>query len=87
MKVRINKNYVLRKISEKLNELGDWKYFDVLVFAHQQSLTAEKPESYEELVELLKDYDSVYQFNEVETNLHGAVAYDIILNEKMVREG
>ena len=75
------KRYILCKINSRLQELGDWKYFDILVFKNKQSHEAEKPNSYDELVELLKNYDSVYNFYEVESLMHGAVAYDIILEE------
>lgn len=75
------KRYVLWTISSKLRELGDFKYFDILVFKNSKLGVADKPNSYEELQELLNDYDSVYAFNRVETNLHGAIGYDIILNE------
>lgn len=73
------KRYVLTTINTKLQELGDWKYFDILVFKTRNSKEADKPESFEELVKLLEKYDKVYNFYEVATNLHGAVAYDIIL--------
>ena len=75
------KRYVLWTINSKLQELGDWKYFDILVLQHKNSHEAEQPNSYDELVELLKDVDSVYSFNQVETIQHGAIAYDIIINE------
>ena len=73
--------YVLRTISSKLQELGDFKHFDILVFKNKNDGIADKPNTYEELVELLKDYDSVYSFNRVETKLHGAIGYDIIIKE------
>ena len=76
-----DKRYVLRTIKEQLDELGDFKYFDILVFEHAASKHAEKPETYEELVELLKDCDMVLKFDRVETNLHGAIAYDITIKE------
>lgn len=76
-----NKRYVLLTISDQLKELGDFKYFDILVFKNSKSGIADKPESFEELEELLKDCDSVYNFNKVETKLHGAIGYDIIINE------
>ena len=81
MKVYTSKSYVLRTISTKLNELGDFKYFDILIFKYKDSKSAYKPESYKQLEEKLKDVDKVYQFNKVESNLHGVVAYDIIINE------
>lgn len=76
-----NKRYVLNTIKSQLQDLGDFKYFDILVFKNTKSGVADKPNSYEELIELLKDCDAVYSFNRVETNLHGAIAYDIILND------
>lgn len=76
-----NKRYVLNTIKSQLQDLGDFKYFDILVFEHKNSKVADRPSSYEELVELLKDCDAVYSFNRVETMLHGAIAYDIVLNE------
>ena len=76
-----SKRIVLLEINSKLLELGDWKYFDILVFKHQNSKSAIKPGSYKQLQDLLKKYDKVYSFNKVETMLHGAIAYDIILEE------
>ncbi len=75
------KRYVLLTISNQLQELGDFKYFDILVFDHKGSGIANRPNSYEELEELLKGYDKVYDFSRVETMLHGAIGYDIIINE------
>ena len=72
-----SKRYVLCEINSKLLEMGDWKYFDILVFQHKDDHVADRPESYDELVELLKDCDRVYSFHRVETKLHGAIAYDI----------
>ena len=79
--VYTSKRYVLCTINSKLLEMGDWKYFYILVFQHKNSHEAEQPNSYEELVELLKDCDKVYSFDRVETMKHGAIAYDIIINE------
>jgi len=76
-----SKRKVLLDIGSKLEELGDWKHFDILVFNHKTSKSAKKPESYDELQNILSSYDKVYGFYEVETLLHGAVAYDIILEE------
>lgn len=70
---------VLVDINTQLLELGDWKYFDILIFKHKGDHEAIQPRSYEELAKILKDIDSVYSFNRVETNKHGAVAYDIII--------
>ena len=81
MHVYTSKRYVLTTINSKLEEVGDWKYFDILVFKNKTSHEAEQPSSYDELVELLKDCDKVYSFNRVETIQHGAIAYDIIINE------
>ena len=81
MHVYINKNKVLLDINTKQNELGGWKYLDILIFENKKSTTAYAPESFVDLIEKLKDVDKVYSFHEVETNLHGAVAYDIIINE------
>lgn len=77
------KRYVLLEISEKLkyDYNGDFKYFDILVLKDTKSGKAIKPNTYEELEQLLKDVDAVYSFNRVETNLHGAIGYDIILSE------
>lgn len=69
-----------RKVLLTINQY-DWNVLDILVFNHIDSFEAEQPKSYEELVELLKDYDKVYSFNKVETIKHGAVAFDIILNK------
>lgn len=74
------KRYVLREIGSKLQDLGDFKYFDILVFKNKGDKVAERPESYEELEELLKDTDRVYSFDRVETLIHGAIGYDIIIN-------
>ena len=77
-----SKRYVLLEISEKLkyDYNNDFKYFDILVFKNPRCGVANKPNSYQELEELLKDYDKVYDFNRVETKLHGAIGYDIILD-------
>lgn len=75
------KRKVLVDINTKLLELGDWKFFDILIFKHKGDHEAIQPRSYEELVEILKDVDSVYSFNRVETKLHGVIAYDIIIKE------
>ena len=77
--ISTNKNYVLRSISMRLNAKGDWKYLDILVFKNRQSKIADRPESYEELEKLLKDYDKVYEFYEAESNMNGLICYDIIL--------
>lgn len=79
--VYTSKNYVLRTINSKLQELGDWKYFDILVFKNRKSNEASKVESYDELISLLKDYDKVYSFYKVNSNVHGLEVYDIILEE------
>lgn len=76
-----SKRKVLWEINSKLLELGDFKHLDILVFEHKDSKEATKPNSYEELVEILKNVDKVYSFNRVETILHGAIAYDIIIEE------
>lgn len=84
-----NKRYVLNTIKSQLQDLGDFKYFDIFVIKSsnpsnnifEMNGVINKPNSYEELVELLKDCDAVYSFDRVETNLHGAIAYDIVLNE------
>lgn len=81
-----NKNYVLRSISMRLQAKGDWKYLDVLVFKNREAKEADRPESYEELEELLKDYDKVYEFYEAESLQHGLICYDIIL-EGVDKEG
>ena len=77
------KRHVLLEISEKLkyDYKGDFKYFDILVFKHKDDHEAMKPNTYEELEHLLKDVDKVYAFNRVETKLHGAIGYDIIIEE------
>ncbi len=75
------KRYVLWTISDEMQRLGDFKFLDILVFKSSKSGVADKPESFEELEELLKDCDKVYNFNKVETKLHGAVGYDIVINE------
>ncbi len=77
------KRKVLWEIGSKLQELGDFKYLDILVIKkkHGDDYIGKKPNSYKELIELLKDYGSVYDFYEVETILHGAIGYDIILEE------
>lgn len=78
--VYTNTNYVLRTISKRYKELGDWKYLSILIFKDKNSLTiADAPESFEELEGLLKGYDKVYSFHEVETARHGEVGFDIIL--------
>lgn len=59
----------------------DWDKLDLLVFKHSNSNEAIKPDSYEELEKLLNDVDSVYSFNRVETMLHGAIGYDVIIEE------
>ena len=81
--IYINKRHVLLEISEKLKyDYGnDFKYFDILVFKHKGDHEAFKPNSYEELEDLLKGVDSVYSFDRVETKLHGAIGYDIIIEE------
>lgn len=80
MHVFTNKNYVLRSIKMRLNSKNnDWKYFSVLVFKNKKSHEAESPESFEELERILKDYDKVYSFYEVQTLRNGEIGYDIIL--------
>lgn len=78
-----SKRYVLLEISERLkyDYNGDFKYFDILVFKDTKSGKAMKPTSYEELEQALKNVDKVYSFNRVETNLHGVIGYDIVINE------
>lgn len=78
-----NKRYVLLEISEKLkyDYNGDFKFFDILVFKHKGDHEAMKPNSYDELEQILKNVDKVYSFDRVETNLHGAIGYDIIIEE------
>ena len=80
--VYTSKRHVICEINSKLLEKNsDFKYLDILVFKHKDDHEAEKPNSMNELIELLKDCDSVYSFNRVETILHGAIAYDIIISE------
>lgn len=79
--VYTSKRHVLCEINSVLLDKGDFKYLDILIFKKKGDYVAEKPESYDELQELLKDCDSVYSFNRVETKLHGAVGYDIIISE------
>lgn len=82
-----SKRKVLLEISNKMKEMGDFKYLDILVIKSKHPTNnifgndgyADKPNSYEELVELLKDVDKVYSFNKVETKLHEAIGYDIII--------
>ena len=79
--VYTSKRYVLLEISSKLkyDYNNDFKYLDILVFKHKGDHEAFKPNSYEELEDLLKEVDKVYSFNRVETMLHGAIGYDIII--------
>lgn len=81
MKVMINKNLVLRTISSKLKEKGDFKYLDILVFKNKDSKEAESIDNLEQLEEILKDYQKVYSFYEAESAMNGLTCYDIILNE------
>ena len=78
-----NKRYVLLEISSKLkyDYDNDFKYFDILVFKHKGDKQAEKPTSYKGLEQLLDGVDKVYSFDRVETMLHGAIGYDIIIEE------
>lgn len=80
MHVMTNKNYVLRSIRMRMQD-KDWSCIDVLIFKHKNSKEADKPTSYEELEELLKDYDRVYSFYEAQSLMHGVTCYDIILEE------
>lgn len=80
MHVCTNKNYVLRVINMRLARCdGDWSHIDVLVFKNKKSKCADRPNSFEELEKLLKNYDKVYDFYECESAMHGVVCYDIIL--------
>lgn len=84
-----SKRYVLLTIKQKLEELGDFKYLDILVIKSQKPSNnifemdgrLYKPKTYDELVELLKNIDKVYSFDRVETNIQGATGYDIIVEE------
>lgn len=83
MKVKYNKNYVLRKISDSvyLDKITNEKLINVLVFPKSTIPNeAYRPGTYEELEELLKDYEMVYDFYEAETTSI-IKAYDIILDE------
>ena len=83
MKVKYNKNYVLRKINENvyLDKITNERLINVLVFPKSTILNeAYRPGTYEELVELLKDYNMVYNFYEAETTSI-IKAYDIILEK------
>ena len=81
------KRKVLWEINSKLQEMGDFKYLDIqvikapILLENVKDIKTYWPKSYEELIELLKDVDKVYSFNRVETNLHGAIGYDIIIEE------
>lgn len=81
------KRKVLWEINSKMKEMGDFKYLDIQVLKAPRHLDKVEdiksywPKSYEELIELLKDVEAVYSFNQVETNLHGAIGYDIIIEE------
>ncbi len=81
--VYTSKRHVLLEISEKLkyDYNGDFKYFDILVFKHKGDNKVMKPTSYEELEKVLENVDKVYSFNRVETKLHGAIGYDIVIDE------
>ncbi|MBO7732051.1 MAG: hypothetical protein J6S67_05850 [Methanobrevibacter sp.] len=72
-----NKNYVLRTLKPI------WDKLDLIVFESHSSEVYRpiKPETFEDLTKLLEGVDKVYAFNEVETNLHGAIAYDLIIKE------
>lgn len=83
MKVKYNTNYVLRKISESiyLDKTTNEQLINVYVFPKSAMLNeGYVPTTYEELVELLKDYEMVYDFYEAETTSI-INAYDIILDE------
>lgn len=72
-----SKNYVLRTIREAYT--GD--AIDVMVFpSSTKKNEAYIPKTYDELVEILKDYGMVYSFNEVEV-LGTHRGFDIIIEE------
>ena len=50
-----SKRYVLWTINSKYQELGDWKYFNILVFKHKKSHEAEMPDSYDELIKFCEE--------------------------------
>lgn len=83
MKVKYNKNYILRKVSESiyLDKTTNEQLINVYVFPKSTMLNEGYiPTTYEELVELLNDYEMVYDFYETETT-STIKAYDIILDE------
>lgn len=83
------KRKVLWEIGSKLQELGDFKYLDILVLKTSNPTRnvfewegqSYKPNSYEELEDLLKDVDKVWSFDRVEADVQGAIGYDIIVEE------
>lgn len=80
MHVYTNKEHILLTIGTKYKSFGDWNMFDVLVFEHKDDTVANRPESYEELVDLLSDSKRVYSFYRVDSS-DGRLAYDIIKEE------
>lgn len=74
------KRYVLWTIRDKEWELGNYIYKDIYVFQHKDSKEAEAPDSYEELCELLRDVERVYDFYPVKDK-DGNLGYDIIIEE------
>ena len=83
MKVRYNTNYVLRKIKEcvYLDKITKEELINVQVFPKSTILNeGYVPMTYQELEELLKDYETVYDFYEAKTTSI-IKAFDIILEK------
>ena len=74
------KGYVLRTINIHMNKHeGDFNSVNILVRKNKDDKHGKMPTKYEELIDLLKDYDKVYDFYEWDSLMHGVKCYDIVL--------
>ena len=78
--MKTDKDYVLRTINIRLKQMdGRFECINITVYKNKEDKHPKMPTQYDEVIELLKDYDKVYEFYEMESAMHGLRCYDIIL--------
>lgn len=80
MHVCTNKDYVLRVINIHMKKHdNNFNSVSIMIGKSEKDKHPKMPTRYEELIELLKDYDKVYEFYEFDSSMHGVKSYNIIL--------
>lgn len=77
-----DKEYLLRTINLHLKKYDNNFYsVNIMVGKNKKDQHPVMPTKYDELIDLLKDYDKVYEFYEFDSLRRGVKCYDIILEE------